>query len=340
MFLHEFFCFELSVHSFQDQIKFEFCYIFISTNDCCSILVLFFICNNAFPESLIKPSMLSDTLPRKTNAKPKTNAFIANANAPLQQTDLPNDDPTAMLNESIGKINMGQKMDNFMAEAGKVISNMLEARLANTSSGIPSPHSSSSLSLRSNSSSNLSRSPMVVRKRLDLDDFKDINPSEPAALKPVIAVHQNVELKPDLKLQSLTPKGLHTTDLPSNHPMGKVLEICDNKAKPQSILPVATKSEAVASGLPPSETVIYRNNDRSNRRASHATDRRSYIETNTQNEQQPKDGPLFSISVKALGKPGDDPNKPMSPENEEVVSQLLKDGKKPICCQCNCEITS
>ncbi|XP_037815809.1 PDZ and LIM domain protein Zasp isoform X14 [Lucilia sericata] len=290
-------------------------------------------------ESLIKPSMLNDTLPRKTNAKPKTNASFANANASLQQTDLPNDDPTAMLNESIGKINMGHKMDNFMAEAGKVISNMLEARLANNGNGMPSPHSSSSLSLRSNSSSNLSRSPMVVRKRLDLDDFKDINPSQPAALKPVIAVHQNVELKPDYKAQPQVPKGVHTTDLPVNHPMGKVLELCDNKAKPQSPLAVPVKPEVIGSNLPPSETVIYRNNDRSNRRASHATDRRSYIETNTQNEQ-PKDGPVFSISVKALGKPGEDPNKPMSPENEEVVSQLLKDGKKPICCQCNVEITS
>ncbi|XP_065369799.1 PDZ and LIM domain protein Zasp isoform X7 [Calliphora vicina] len=291
-------------------------------------------------ESLIKPSMLSDTLPRKTNAKPKTNASFANANTSVQQTDLPNDDPTAMLNESIGKINMGHKMDNFMAEAGKVISNMLEARLANNgNNGMPSPHSSSSLSLRSNSSSNLSRSPMVVRKRLDLDDFKDINPCEPAALKPVIAVHQNVELKPEFKLQHQSPKAVHTTDLPLNHPMGKVLELCDNKAKPQSPLAMPAKQEAVGSNLPPSETVIYRNNDRSNRRASHATDRRSYIETNTQNEQ-PKDGPVFSISVKALVKPGEDPNKPMSPENEEVVSQLLKDGKKPICCQCNVEITS
>lgn len=283
--------------------------------------------------------MLSDTLPRKTNAKPKTNASFANANAnaSLQQTDLNNDDPTAMLNESIGKINMGPKMDNFMAEAGKVISNMLEARLANNGNGMPSPHSSSSLSLRSNSSSNLSRSPMVVRKRLDLDDFKDINPTEPAALKPVIAVHQNVELKPDFKSSpQAQPKPIHTADLPANHPMDKVLELCDNKVKPQT--PVKPEP-VVGSALPPSETVIYRNNDRSNRRASHATDRRSYIEANSQAEQ-PKDGPVFSISVKALGKPGEDPNKPMSPENEEVVSQLLKDGKKPICCQCNNEITS
>ncbi|TMW40897.1 hypothetical protein DOY81_014024, partial [Sarcophaga bullata] len=283
---------------------FKFCFCF-----CCFFYVLIF-----GPESLVKPSMLSDTLPRKTNAKPKTNASYTAANASLQQTtDLASDDPTAMLNESIGKINMGNKMDNFMAEAGKVISNMLEARLANNNgngngnaNGMPSPHSSSSLSLLSNSSSNLSRSPMVVRKRLDLDDFKDINPAEPAALKPVITVLPNVEQKPEVKLPIATaPKAnVYATDLPANHPMGKVLELCDNKTKPVSPLATRSTKTELNTSLPPSETVIYRNNDRSNRRASHATDRRSYIETNAQTEQQPKDGPVFSISVKALGKPG------------------------------------
>ena len=313
------------------------------------LFLLFFYVPILPAESLVKPSMLSDTLPRKTNAKTKTNASYAAANTSLQQaTDLPSDDPTAMLNESIGKINMGNKMDNFMAEAGKVISNMLEARLANNgnvnanANGMPSPHSSSSLSLLSNSSSNLSRSPMVVRKRLHLDDFKDINPAEPAALKPVITVLPNAEQKTEVKLPttSLPKANVYASDLPVNHPMGKVLELCDNKTKPNSPLATRSAKTELNTSLPPSETVIYRNNDRSNRRASHATDRRSYIESNAQTEQQPKDGPVFSISVKALGKPGDDPNKPMSPENEEVVSQLLKEGKKPICCQCNNEITS
>ncbi|XP_075169899.1 Z band alternatively spliced PDZ-motif protein 52 isoform X13 [Haematobia irritans] len=314
-------------------------------------------------ESLTKSQMLNDTLPRISNANPKINASanvagsaaIATNTAALKQTDLAtnnDDDPTAMLSASISKINMDNQMNNFMAEAGKVISNMLEARLANCGGG-PSTHSGSSLSLRSNSSSNLSRSPMVVRKRLDLDDFKDINPTEPASLKPVVAVQQNVELKPvaHSESNSLMVKGPYTNELSANHPMGKVLDICDNgKFKPSSS-PLAKRANAVESvnpppppagsngNLPPSETVIYRNNDRSNRRASHAIDRRSYIETNGQTELA-KDGPVFSINVKALGKEGTDPNKPMSPENEEVVSQLLKDGKRPICCQCNNEITS
>lgn len=314
-----------------------------------------------FTEPITKPHVFSDTLPRKSNANPKTNAFSANAgpavtssSASLRHTDLPsNEDPTAMLNASISKINLGtmdNQMNNFMTEAGKVISNMLEARLANGGNGTgPSPHSGSSLSLRSNSSSNLSRSPMVVRKRLDLDDFKDINPIEPAALKPVIAVQQNVELKgtphQDPSTLGFVAKGVYTNELSATHPMGKVLDICDNKFKPSSPLAKRVQPEAnaqslgVNENLPPSETVIYRNNDRSNRRASHAIDRRSYIENNGQSEHA-KDGPVFSINVKALGKEGTDPNKPMSPENEEVVSQLLKDGKRPICCQCNNEITS
>ena len=67
--------------------------------------------------------MLSDTLPRKTNAFPKTNAGFVKP-ASLQPADLqqPTEDPTAMLNESIGKINMGHKMDNFMAERKRPIS--------------------------------------------------------------------------------------------------------------------------------------------------------------------------------------------------------------------------
>ncbi|XP_073845510.1 Z band alternatively spliced PDZ-motif protein 52 isoform X15 [Musca autumnalis] len=318
-------------------------------------------------ESLTKPHMFSDTLPRKSNANPKINAFSANAvpaavnSASFKQyTDLPpggttasapsNEDPTAMLNASLSKMNMDNHMNNFMAEAGKVISNMLEARLANGGGGVgggPSPQSGSSLSLRSNSSSNLSRSPMVVRKRLDLDDFKDINPIEPAALKPVIAVQQNVELKnPHIPQdsQGFIGKGVYSQELNAHHPMGKVLDICDNKFKPTSPLALRANTEnsnAQSGGnLPPSETVIYRNNERSNRRASHAMDRRSYIESNGQTENTNKDGPVFSINVKALGKEGTDPNKPMSPENEQVVSQLLKEGKKPICCQCNNEITS
>lgn len=131
--------------------------------------------------------------------------------------------------------------------------------------------------------------------------------------------------------------------------------------------------------LPPSQTVVYREGGgRSNRTALHASDRRSYIErendqqarpqaltnTNTDNKNEsillgvnktknasnniPNDNdskdtnkPIFSISVKPLGGgKGNQANapEPLCPKSEEVVSQLLKDGKHPVCSECKQEI--
>ncbi|XP_037947903.1 PDZ and LIM domain protein Zasp isoform X3 [Teleopsis dalmanni] len=330
-------------------------------------------------EPCLQTNTLNATLPRKINA-----ANVADHHDNAVAEPIYNDEATAMLTESIGKINMGEKMNNFMAEAGKIISNMLEARLANNSGHPSLSNSGSTLSLRSNSSSNLSKSPMVMRKRFELDDFKDIDPTEPVSLKPVVAmapVTQSPALhKPKAQPQMPKSIGSLTTDMPVNHPMGKVLDICDNgipnkrevinsAAKPAGgvvniingnanqlpppppPMPVSTatrtehKIEANNSPLPPTEVVVFRNNTEQNNKrtgrggelSTHAMDRRSYIEPNAQNESI-MDGPAFSISVKALGGPKDNDNPTMSPENEEVVSQLLKDGKRPICCQCNNEI--
>lgn len=49
----------------------------------------------------------------------------------LQKDNQLESDATSMLAESVGKINMGDKTQAFMQEAGKIITNMLEARLAN-----------------------------------------------------------------------------------------------------------------------------------------------------------------------------------------------------------------
>ncbi|KAI9576704.1 hypothetical protein GQX74_010686 [Glossina fuscipes] len=111
----------------------------------------------------------------------------------------------------------------------------------------------------------------------------------------------------------------------------------------ETLQPLASIALTNADPLPHSETVIYRNNGGSNRRASHATDRRSYIENNTQqnrtnNNDCTQHNSGFGIYVKALGSTNSD--RPMSAENEEVVSQLVKDGKRPMCCQCHKEITA
>lgn len=278
----------------------------------------------------------------------------------LEHIPAPDDEATVMLSESIGKMNMGTKTNNFMIEAGKVISDMLEARLAN---GGPSLQSKINLNSLSNNTSTSSRSPLVVRKRLDLDDFKDINPTESTVLKPVGTLQQTLERDPklnEIKLEQSLTQGINAEKLLTNHPINKALDMCDNKSKPLSPTTVHSKHESnnaetlqpsasialtSADALPHSETVIYRNNGGSNRRASHAIDRRSYIENNTQqnrtnkNDYTPEDS-TFSICVKALGKDGTNSDRPMSAENEEVVSQLLKDGKRPMCCQCNKEITT
>lgn len=266
----------------------------------------------------------------------------------------PDTDATSMLTDSIGRINMGEQTNAFMQEAGKIISNMLEARLAangngngNGMSATPS-HAGSTLSLRSNSSSNLSKSPMIVRKRLDLDDFKNIDPTQPVALQTVVALPPKQQQQQQQQLLSESQKAQPQVsrveqtlqaELPAAHPMSKILDICDSgKGAQQAPEPVAFRNNLRRTG------------------ATHAADRRSYIEPkqsapstqiNTKNNKdqsneqsmnvEPNATPVFSVSVKALGQT---PQGPMSEENEKAVSQLLKDGKRPICCQCQKEITA
>ncbi|XP_032572084.1 PDZ and LIM domain protein Zasp isoform X8 [Drosophila sechellia] len=266
----------------------------------------------------------------------------------LQKDNQLESDATSMLAESVGKINMGDKTQAFMQEAGKIITNMLEARLANNGGqNGPLSHAGSTLSLRSNSSSNLSKSPMIVRKRLDLDDFKNLDPTQPVALQPVIAVHSQKDLTTEVGNQKAQPQAprLEQTlqmELPAQHPMGKILDLCDG-----------------GKAIDAPEPVAFRNNLRRTG-ATHAADRRSYIEpkqgaTNatsviTQNGNQnggqagnqnasQGSAPTYSVSVKALG-PHSEDQTTMSEENERAVSQLLKEGKRPVCCQCNKEITS
>ncbi|KRF78487.1 PDZ and LIM domain protein Zasp isoform X1 [Drosophila virilis] len=288
------------------------------------------------------------TLPRPqraTDQAPTTGDATADADADA--------DATAMLADSIGKINMGEQTHAFMQEAGKIISNMLEARLASNSSATPS-HSGSTLSLRSNSSSNLTKSPMIVRKRLDLDDFKHIDPTQPVALQSVVAVLPQPPQPPQPLLKQLPsepgkqqaqPQVARVeqtlqAELPAQHPMSKILDICDSGKSTTSTMSQAQQAP---------EPVAFRNNLRRTG-ATHAADRRSYIEpkqslpNNNNNNNNEKDNssanaPSFSVCVRALGPQSDD-QAPMSEENEKAVSQLLKDGKRPVCCQCNKEITS
>lgn len=250
-------------------------------------------------------------------------------------------DATAMLTDSIGRINMGEQTNAFMQEAGKIISNMLEARLlagnVNGNMSATPSHAGSTLSLRSNSSSNLSKSPMIVRKRLDLDDFKHIDPTQPMALQTVVALPPKQQLQQQIplpmdsqKAQAQLPRVEHTlqAELPTAHPMSKILDICDSGKAEQAPEPVAFRNNLRRTG------------------ATHAADRRSYIEPkqstpstqpNKPEAEQSNSSPVFSVSVKALGQT---PQGAMSEENEKAVSQLLKDGKRPICCQCQKEITS
>ncbi|XP_017077913.1 PDZ and LIM domain protein Zasp isoform X13 [Drosophila eugracilis] len=295
---------------------------------------------------------------KATNPHANPQSFATLPRPHPQATDLPakelekgnpqESDATSMLAESIGKIDMGDKTHAFMQEAGKIITNMLEARLANNGGqNGPLSHAGSSLSLRSNSSSNLSKSPMIVRKRLDLDDFKNLDPTQPVTLQPVIAVHSQKDLPTEVgnqKAQPQVPRVEQTLqmELPAQHPMSKILDLCDS-----------------GKAIDTPEPVAFRNNLRRTG-ATHAADRRSYIEpkqgvsnvpsvTNqnaNQIESQPGNqngnqngSPTYSVSVKALG-PHSEDQTTMSEENERAVSQLLKEGKRPVCCQCNKEITS
>ncbi|XP_032589904.1 PDZ and LIM domain protein Zasp isoform X14 [Drosophila grimshawi] len=300
-------------------------------------------------------SSSAPTLAKPNNMHANQNATMprpqkATDNTPNQNLDTDTDaDATAMLADSIGKINMGEQTNAFMQEAAKIISNMLEARLASNGNGsAPLSHAGSTLSLRSNSNSNLSKSPMIVRKRLDLDDFKNIDPTQPVALHSVVAVPPTQQKQPiqELGNQKAEPQVARVElTLPAQHPMGKILDMCDNGKTP-------TTTTTVAQQAP--EPVAFRNNLRRTG-ATHAADRRSYIEpkqnspsnnnnnnenninnSNSNSNNSQPNAPSFSVCVRALG----DAQGPMSEENEKAVSQLLKDGKRPVCCQCNKEITS
>ncbi|XP_054738950.1 PDZ and LIM domain protein Zasp isoform X1 [Anastrepha obliqua] len=338
-------------------------------------------------ELCTKPTNANATLPHNVNSK--SNRTVSDAHQ-IDTNLQAGGDATAMLTESIGRINMGDKMDNFMAEAGKIISNMLEARLASNGNTLKtSSHGGSTSSLRSNCSSNPSRSPMVIRKRFDLDDFKNVDPTEPVSLKPVLAVQQPppVELSSTISQKAESPISIRDKnvtqpiDLPKSHPMGKVLDLCDNN-KPvctsttknfdvdlktndtgvSSIMPTPLGANSANSNCDDNcqlttnqpQTVVYRekasgprnsgSSQRNGEMSFHAMDRRSYIEPNDLNvSDSARDGPAFSINVRALGPKSEINEQPsntvMTPENEQVVSQLLKDGKRPICCQCNTEIT-
>lgn len=316
---------------------------------CCS-------CSNPLPPTLFRSlsaaplaKPINPTHANKTATLPRPHAkpmpADSESNASVAITDLDADteadadaNATAMLTDSIGRINMGEQTNAFMQEAGKIISNMLEARLAGNGNGNMSAtpsHAGSTLSLRSNSSSNLSKSPMIVRKRLDLDDFKHIDPTQPVALQTVVALppkqQQQQQLLPaeSQKVQPQLPRAEHTlqAELPAAHPMSKILDICDSGKAEQAPEPVAFRNNLRRTG------------------ATHAADRRSYIEPKqsapstqpSKEPEQPNATPVFSVSVKALGQT---PQGAMSEENEKAVSQLLKDGKRPICCQCQKEITS
>lgn len=299
-------------------------------------------------------------------------------------------DATAMLTDSIGKINMGDKMNNFMTEAGKIISNMLEARIANNNN-----NKNNNIILTSGQNNNKvngssTKSPMVMRKRFDLDDFKDVDPTVPVALKPVVAVPQQISFSKSIQQQQ--QKQL-VTEI-GDHPMRSVIDICDAKGKllngsggsisgtnkPPVLIPLnqvkhvksTARSEPVAhplqntsseilgsqvnqpnqntnqnntnnNELAPPETVIFRNKKANGNRKSelstHAMDRRSYIERDGQIEN----APLFNVSVKPLGNNngsvGGSEGPSLSRETQEVVSQIIKDGKRPVCCHCNKEIT-
>nr|XP_036227921.1 PDZ and LIM domain protein Zasp isoform X4 [Bactrocera oleae] len=328
------------------------------------------------------------TLPHKVNSKMNRNISDTHQSDTELQAD---DNATDMLTESIGLINVGDKIDNFMTEAGKIISNMLEARLANNrSTNLTSSHGGSTSSLRSNCSSNQSRSPMLIRKRFDLEDFKNVDPTVPGVLKPVVIVQQLTEQNTLIECQvtcqkadqEIFSKNLDNTlpaELPTSHPIGKLLGICDNNKQnytstPQSVniphythanetdnsiksteggditscqlidTPSASKPQNVIyrekTGAPLKQCVIQREGEMS----THELDRRSYIEPTDLNvSDSAPEGPAFSIHVRALGPKSNNgegiPNTIMPLEKEEVVSQLLKDGKRPICCQCNLEIT-
>ncbi|XP_055839526.1 PDZ and LIM domain protein Zasp isoform X8 [Episyrphus balteatus] len=292
-------------------------------------------------------------------------------------------DATSMLSDSIGKITINNK-NNFMAEAGKIISNMLESRLANNSKN----NSTNDLTTLSGSTGNintLTRSPMVVRKRFELEDFKNVDPTAPADLKPTQVVMPLEQLKVQqqpLKQNSVNIGLTGVGDgglIQPNHHMKNLLDICDaknlqnsgknmmvpnqevkvglvtvpipppqlsvvqQKAQPQT--PAAPPQPPAATQTPsneliPLETVIFRNkNKRPNKGgelSTQANDRRSYIERDEPSlDNNP---PVFEISVKPTRGNAADDDQGMD-ETKAVVSQLLKDGKRPICCQCDKEIS-
>ncbi|XP_037910720.1 PDZ and LIM domain protein Zasp isoform X2 [Hermetia illucens] len=135
-----------------------------------------------------------------------------------------------------------------------------------------------------------------------------------------------------------------TKDLDTDHPMKKIIDVCDKPQPNQHSVDVSGEANGkqtagltlevspdgkILSGSPtefgPSESVVYRNkstNPTGKRELStHAFDRRSYIDTNSNNQET------------------SNPEVNGNTENTTTLVSDLKDGKEPVCCQCNTKIT-
>lgn len=135
-----------------------------------------------------------------------------------------------------------------------------------------------------------------------------------------------------------------TKDLDTDHPMKKIIDVCDKPQPNQHSGDVSGEANGkqtagltlevspdgkILSGSPtefgPSESVVYRNkstNPTGKRELStHAFDRRSYIDTNSNNQET------------------SNPEVNGNTENTTTLVSDLKDGKEPVCCQCNTKIT-
>lgn len=243
---------------------------------------------------------------------------------------------TELLEESVKNLKVSQQED-FRSHAGKIISFMLENRLAENKNGIPNRYDKSKKIADAHSMTNdpITQTPMslgyenkpLLSPTLVKANSPDINDNlTDFPLPPPIPPAEDINLNnyppspppPPPTSDELDPPVFDYKYFSATKPTTKSPPKSPQKSSPQSSSPVSPKSLDNGSNI--ANNVVVRNRDSRSELSTHARDRRSYIEKDM------------------LG--SDKYNDNMIDEEETTdLANKLKDGKHPVCTCCNTKIT-
>lgn len=239
---------------------------------------------------------------------------------------------TELLEESVKNLKVSQQED-FRSHAGKIISFMLENRLADTKNGVPNRYQNPLKKIIDTCDVDPTPigydnkpllSPTLVKASSpdindNLTDFPLPPPTPPT--EDIISINYPVSPPspppPPPSLDELDPPVFDYKYFSANKPTIRSPSKSPIKTSPQPSSPISPKS---VENVNIHNNVVIRNRDSKSELSTHARDRRSYIEKDM------------------LG--GDSNTENIISEVETTnLANELKDGKHPVCTCCNTKIT-